>query len=309
MNSNDRRKPLSFLVAANQQRRDGSVRLVVPFSADLEPGGMPVRITEVRQQTASWVSLLDERKTGTINLSNVMVDPSEIEWRAPIMRVLPAELEVLPTAPPAALITAPEPSTKEKRQQKEFDRAVDRLVAEGHPEPLKHCPTCKQQKPKSEFPAGKGFSSCNDCRNSKPDKPPHTEAVERNQELAEEGKKRCGSCRQEKPLEAFNKNASKGDGYQSICRQCISATWTTGSTAHRQAKETKETKALSAIDIVPTPVQKQGNDGQPARTFKELIPDLRKLRAERDEAVQTVAELRQELSDVYAALQEVTAGI
>ena len=53
----DPRKPLSVLLTANQLRRDGVTVPVVPFVADVEPGGMPCRIIEVRERSATWISL------------------------------------------------------------------------------------------------------------------------------------------------------------------------------------------------------------------------------------------------------------
>jgi hypothetical protein len=76
--SGDRRKQLSWLIAAGQLAGN---RIVVPFAADVDPGGLPCRITEVRERSATWVSLLDERKTGTANLDFILVDPAEVEWR------------------------------------------------------------------------------------------------------------------------------------------------------------------------------------------------------------------------------------
>lgn len=115
----DHRKTLEFLLAANHLRRDGQVKITVPFSADIEPGNMPVRITEVRERSASWVSLLDERKSGVINLANVLVDPAEIEWR-PTRQAVVAEIAKI-DPPLAEALTEPrkreeEPVTDTKRK-------------------------------------------------------------------------------------------------------------------------------------------------------------------------------------------------
>lgn len=159
--------------------------------------------------------------------------------------------------------------------------AMSQAAERTKDEPMKFCPSCKEWKPKSGFPGGKGFSACTQCRDSKPEKPPHTEAMERNLELAQEGKKRCGACKQEKPLDAFNKNASKGDGYQSICRECISNRWTAGST---------ETRKQAA-----TP------------TLEGLLEDVRRLRKERDELRVERDQLLAEKARIFASLKEVLA--
>jgi hypothetical protein len=165
----DHRKPLSFLVAANHLRRDGSVKLAVPFVADIEPGGMPVRITEVRSQTADWTSLLDERKTGSINLANVLVDPADIEWRS---RSEPAEsLSVSdrgsdPTA--ASALEHPRVQTsgftpsivvakEEPAQPKEESMSSARITA-------KTCTECGSAKPIDQFPkTGRNSRRCYGC--------------------------------------------------------------------------------------------------------------------------------------------------
>lgn len=134
----DHRKPLSFLVAASRLRRDGQVKITVPFSADIEPGGMPVRITEVREQSASWTSLLDERKTGSINLANVLVDPAEIEWRQPNA---------------SRFATSPEDVRPEPAQPKE---------ATPMTEALRHCNVCGKDKPVSGM-LKSGIKRCLEC--------------------------------------------------------------------------------------------------------------------------------------------------
>jgi len=176
---------------------------------------------------------------------------------------------------------------------------------EAKSEPLKFCPGCKHEKPKSAFPTGKGFFACNECRaKAAPGtKPPHTQAQERNLELAQEGKKRCGSCKRELPVEAFNRNASKPDGLQAICRECVSERWTAGSTHVRRRKAPKAAKTVAPSATV------HRKNGRPALTFKELLDDLKKLRTAYDKVKEERDQLLDERSQLYGALHEVTDGI
>lgn len=123
------------------------------------------------------------------------------------------------------------------------------------PEVLKHCPSCKKDKPKSEFPPGKGFFYCNDCRaeraangsqNVKVDKAPSErlatpsrrgQIVDGHVVQPAEGMKFCPHCETEKPLEAFGLNKAKADGHQSVCKDCRSTIWTAGSTAMGHARK------------------------------------------------------------------------
>ena len=319
MNNTDRRKPLSFIVAANQQRRDGSVKLVVPFSADLEPGGMPVRITEVRTQTATWVSLLDERKTGTINLSNILVDPSEIEWRAPRVfmgsngdeeaRQGPILIEALPTPPPTSVVEIPHAMLQSVSAQASDDRG---------PEPTEHhlwrkernelaikgkrrCAKCRKVKDLDDFPKNGG--SCSVCKSAynkrynaahlttaKPEK--ETMQASWRQEVKElraQGKKRCAGCFKVKELADFG-----ATGYCWDCQREKSAA------SKKKASATVDQAAAGTLNGVVDVVVLV-----PSTAAPDLITSLRKLRSERDELRAERDLLLAEKAELHAALQEV----
>jgi len=328
------RQPLSFLLAAADL---GTTEPIVPFPAFR--GEDPCIVTAVLERTAICGSTEDRYERQAVKHQDVLVDPAMVEWKSKkeiadgrpgsaFRRNYPSEDRSATKAKSderarqsqanAARVAAAEREEASKRVKHLSNRAtqtdqeaalsghaVDRIVTKGHPEPLKFCPVCKTEKPKSAFPTGKGFFACNECRaRAAPGiKPPHTEAQERNLELAQEGKKRCGSCKRELPFDAFNRNASKPDGLQAICRECISERWTAGSTHVRRRKAPKAAKTAAPSATV------HRKNGRPALTFKELLDDLKKLRTAYDQVKLERDQLLDERSQLYGALHEVTEGI
>jgi len=173
-------------------------------------------------------------------------------------------------------------------------------------EPLKFCPGCKKEKPRSEFPTGKGFYQCNDCRAAKLIKEDSTEgAIARatREEREERGLKHCPSCDQDKTPEEFDRNATKPDGHQSICKACRSTTWTTGSTAVRRTKQPPaEPETIAPSDRVSAPRRPRG---RPALTFKELLGDLKQLSAYCRELESENEQLRAEQAGLYDELHAI----
>jgi len=208
---------------------------------------------------------------------------------------------------PAAKAAAP-PAVVSGSQQAAVEQAESKPASEvkGHPEPLKFCPGCKQDKPKSAFPTGSGFFKCNECRAEKASIPENdTKAAEaRNRELAHRDMKHCPRCKQDKPREAFNRNSSKGDGLQAICRQCQSDIWTTGSTERRRQMEGEK-----PADII-------GPKVTPPLTFRNFLDDLRQLSSyaaglEQDNAALRAEneQLRAEQTSLYDELHTIVGGM
>lgn len=209
----------------------------------------------------------------------------------------------------AALADAHRKLTPEEKRQDEFDNAVKRLVREGHPEPLKYCRSCQQEKPRSAFPPGPGFAKCFECREAQTVRShDYRLTIARNLELAEKGQKWCPRCETGKPFEAFNKNASKSGGLQSICRDCQSNIFVLGSTgARRVAKGVTEGVAIATESATAEPSNavvkpeptvpdtgrpRARKNGRPALTFKEQLADLRRLKEYLAGLEQECAQLR-----------------
>jgi hypothetical protein len=155
-------------------------------------------------------------------------------------------------------------------------------------EVLKHCPGCKKDKPKSEFPAGKGFFYCNECR-SKHAVPMAAAATVETRAGAivktAGGMKRCPHCKKEKPLDAFGLHKKKADGRQSVCRECRSEIWTAGSTAMAHKRDAQV--------------------GNPGSQFKVIVDNLKKLiadlRAENTRLKSDLAEVNSQLEGLLAS--------
>lgn len=165
---------------------------------------------------------------------------------------------------------------------------------------LKFCPGCRQEKPRSEFPAGKGFFQCNDCRSARTDAAVAVDekAVKR-QQLAQQGLKHCPRCEQDKPFDGFNKNATKADGYQATCKDCQSAVWTTGATAVRRAKneglQPSEPGVIQLLEDLSHRSQEVVNNEPIIRTPKSppaLTEELGRLLVRRDEGRVSIVQLQ-----------------
>jgi len=192
---------------------------------------------------------------------------------------------------------------------------------EAKSEPLKFCPGCKQKKPKSAFPEGKGFFKCNECRAAQVQVEAMTglgsltQKIADRESLADRGLKHCSGCDQDKRFEEFDRNASKADGYQTQCKKCRSDRWTAGSTAMRGARHGAEApsdgpETIAPSDRVSTPPRRR--NGRPALTFTELLSDLKQLstycRELEDETRDLKAEneqLRAEQAGLYEELHTI----
>ncbi len=166
------------------------------------------------------------------------------------------------------------------------------------PDVLKHCPGCKQEKPKSEFPSGKGFFYCNACRSAhgvaapRPYAPEAAAATPGRRGRREDGTivpaaagmKFCPHCETEKPIAEFGLNKTKADGHQSVCKACRSTIWTAGSTALGHVRAAKQ--------------------GDAAAQLKVLLGSVRKKLADLEEEN---GRLKQDLASVNSQLEELLA--
>ncbi len=101
--------------------------------------------------------------------------------------------------------------------------------------PLKRCAACKKQKPRTQFSRSSGnpdglHAYCKPCDSrirterkvqAKGEPPlPASKDIITATPVPAEPEKRCSSCRETKPLSAFNRDRSRKDGRQPYCRDC-----------------------------------------------------------------------------------------
>lgn len=181
------RVPLSFLLVQHKDEQP-PVQPVVPFAALY--GEEPKIVTAVLERTGVLASATDQYDRITVRHEFILVDPATVEWRTktsdydggrvdpsqagkPSQKLRNRETErpkrstrwaASPLAPrPADGAAVREKSDERARQnQADVEAAKQRELAvlrakETTPMPdvMKHCPGCKLDKPKSEFPPGK----------------------------------------------------------------------------------------------------------------------------------------------------------
>ena len=314
------RVPLSFLLVQHKDE-DPPVVPVVPFPAIF--GEDPKIVTAVLENTVVLASTNDKYERIAKRHDQVLVDPAVIEWRTKTAGYEGERIHADQRGKPGAKFRNYEAITERRRQRQQTDQraiesqqqvaaaktrelqhdlAISRKETTSMPDVLKHCPNCKQDKPKSEFPPGKGAFYCNECRatkaadgsqdikiNNAPSERPAAPTrrgriVDGHVVQAAEGKKFCPHCKTEKPLTDYGLNKAKADGHQSVCKECRSKGWSAGSTALGHQKKAKGGDAGAQLKVL-------------VGGLRTLIRDLR---AENEE-------LKAQLVGVNAQLEELLA--
>lgn len=285
------RVPLSFLLAQNKDEQP-PVEPILPFPAFRDE--IPVIVTAVLERTAAFHALGDTHETGLLRLDRVLVDPRALEWKARVISDGRHKArwnggggrsdemqEIVARSDARALEDQAAKRELDKRPvirtvvtATKGQRVTPAIAKELRARGLRRCPKCGEDKPLEEFNTA-GYCSCRFVNGKT---------------SARSGPRKGSGGRPRVPVDHRTPAVSgellppdRGTDPPKV----KTVTGTQARTAHtREGESGRSSRARK--------------DGRPALTFDELLGDIKRLRAERDQ-------LRDQLRSLYSKLTKALA--